>query len=1246
MPTRKITRVAPRTGRTDSPTQPRASESASLVDFLNALQQYNVTLLPISPQKGLEILGRGLSGLIQQSTADLHTILAFKDGVPSKKIHDTEHDQDWYSLVTEITILQHEPIKANLHIVDLLGVSFTATSSGAMGLRAWPFVVTSKVNRGDLTTILRENSGFLTEEVRMILFAGITEAIFVLHSCGITHGDLKTDNVLVQASEDDEVNPILIDFGSSAISGQTRLPTKSEPWNAPEIEVTTTNLDHTELVQLDLYSFGLLCLHLLLPLECLVSANLCLIRTKEQTDDDWARLVSQMRQKKAFRDGEDFCMQIYNMVECVDMSLERKRLVKKIVETTIQPLQGKRTLPWDQFLPHIGRYLSKRQLGLALGELDDMDYILPISILQDLLYKADHSACELCRLEYAFQASVCNIIGFGSRKDAISSESWLSRSRRTREDLDRAVQELGRQYQHPGRVSMDVLDALGIGVLVSTDKTQEYQTSRRLVDAEEVLKGRIQARASTFGAFHLSLGKSESELSKVLQAQSRLAEAEEHQIRAIKILRNHFEERHPSVLMANVNLASLMAKQGLLRKAECLALDTQPMLEAVLGPEHPETVTALQMLAVVQFELGKTKVAEQSMRQVIALRTKALTSIHPFTVRAELTLTSALRAQGRLTESSELMKSISLKLAGALAGDYLSKAELFIVWAMLYSTMGSFDQALQKVTEGLAAIDILRLPANDTLRLDGLEILASIYGNANKRGKQEAILRQILELRGGQEERNRETSATKCLLARSLLAQNRLDDACALADEVLVASDRSVAQDPENYVMAIDVMANAMAYRGQVDAAEKMQRDLVDVCISELGENNRFTLSATYSLGILLADRGNYQKGQHLYEKALASLETEAQHGVAVIKVKRLLAVVLSNQGRFGDAKTVCLQGIAWAINTVGERHVETLAVYNCLGRIYILTEKYAEADELYSSKLQEQSVGTAVEIYVLEHMALLRRRQQRIREAMELKRRSETLMKLALGDSHPEFVKMQGNVLGDYMTEPELFTDDIEKDVLMNIDRKKVILGPRHPSTTRTMCDLAYVYAMKGSLAKADTLFQELWETDAVSGVKNPEEYAKVLGKRADVCFRLGRLDQAETLEREALAVRRGIFGQDHVAIITNMANLASTLSAQGKHGEAEQYLRQVVAGRERTLQANLPSIFSFLKSRAALGAVLYYQGKYDESAGLYAASIKLAEQVGLPQKLVDGWQEELSEVVKKMSEGNEMAAADIAAV
>jgi hypothetical protein len=200
MPTRKITRVARRPGAAGFQLPRQVTESASLVDFLNAVQKNSVSFLPVSPQKGLEILGRGLSGGIQQSRADVSTALAFKEGVPSKLDHDTEHDQDWYSLVTEITVLKHKPIRDNPYFVDLIGVSFYVELGTRTEKRAWPLLVTAKVTRGDLSTVLvNERHGFLTDDIRMQLFAEIAEAIYVLHACGnchpsCMHKDLLTTN--------------------------------------------------------------------------------------------------------------------------------------------------------------------------------------------------------------------------------------------------------------------------------------------------------------------------------------------------------------------------------------------------------------------------------------------------------------------------------------------------------------------------------------------------------------------------------------------------------------------------------------------------------------------------------------------------------------------------------------------------------------------------------------------------------------------------------------------------------------------------------------------------------------------------------------------------------------------------------------------------------------------------------------------------------------------------------------------
>jgi hypothetical protein len=156
-----------------------------LVDFLNAVQVNDVCFLPVAYQKSLGSIGKGLSGTIQQSTADVSTVFAFKEGVPSKHPRDTEQEQDWYSLVTEITVLQHPQIRENDHIINLLGVTFRVESAQGKENRAFPLLVTSKVNRGDLASFLLEEDGKqLTPNIRLQLLAEVAEATKLLHSSG------------------------------------------------------------------------------------------------------------------------------------------------------------------------------------------------------------------------------------------------------------------------------------------------------------------------------------------------------------------------------------------------------------------------------------------------------------------------------------------------------------------------------------------------------------------------------------------------------------------------------------------------------------------------------------------------------------------------------------------------------------------------------------------------------------------------------------------------------------------------------------------------------------------------------------------------------------------------------------------------------------------------------------------------------------------------------------------------------
>jgi serine/threonine protein kinase len=79
-----------------------------------------------------------------------------------------------------------------------------------------------------------------------------------LHECGIVHGDVKCENVLV-FQEGDSVIAKISDFGNSVIISEVsnfcQLPGGTPPWNAPEWQ---DSLKKEYLYLTDVYSYGLL----------------------------------------------------------------------------------------------------------------------------------------------------------------------------------------------------------------------------------------------------------------------------------------------------------------------------------------------------------------------------------------------------------------------------------------------------------------------------------------------------------------------------------------------------------------------------------------------------------------------------------------------------------------------------------------------------------------------------------------------------------------------------------------------------------------------------------------------------------------------------------------------------------------------------------------------------------------------------------------------------------------------------
>ena len=158
------------------------------------------------------------------------------------------------SAMMEIYSLVHPPLRNHPNIVKMLGLAWG--SNPFEPSHRLPVLMVEYAQHGTLQDLQRVQR--LTSEERRCLCLDVALGIDVLHSCGIVHGDVKAENVLIFADEKRSYIGKVADFGFSVVEAASNAAVHvggTRPWKAPE---TTAPVPRATLKATDIYSFGLL----------------------------------------------------------------------------------------------------------------------------------------------------------------------------------------------------------------------------------------------------------------------------------------------------------------------------------------------------------------------------------------------------------------------------------------------------------------------------------------------------------------------------------------------------------------------------------------------------------------------------------------------------------------------------------------------------------------------------------------------------------------------------------------------------------------------------------------------------------------------------------------------------------------------------------------------------------------------------------------------------------------------------
>ena len=140
-----------------------------------------------------------------------------------------------------------------------------------------------------------------------------------------------------------------------AFQEERRLPTTREPWNPPDLYSLSGPVGFDELAQIDIYSFGLVSLHVILPQEVLEELGLYFLRPFTKLGTDRREFIRQAKLlKRRDTPSEDSLV-----VTICELSADLKSIRVSIVLKTLHPSPGNRSMPWEQFFPVVERYSSK-----------------------------------------------------------------------------------------------------------------------------------------------------------------------------------------------------------------------------------------------------------------------------------------------------------------------------------------------------------------------------------------------------------------------------------------------------------------------------------------------------------------------------------------------------------------------------------------------------------------------------------------------------------------------------------------------------------------------------------------------------------------------------------------------------------------------------------------------------------------------------------------------------------------------
>jgi len=293
----------------------------------------------------------------------------------------------------------------------------------------------------------------------------------------------------------------------------------------------------------------------------------------------------------------------------------------------------------------------------------------------------------------------------------------------------------------------------------------------------------------------------------------------------------------------------------------------------------------------------------------------------------------------------------------------------------------------------------------------------------------------------------------------------------------------------------------------------------------------------------------------------------------------------LHSRGQYAEATLLAERYVRLARQRYGEADPEVATALSWLGSLCKAQENYSKAETYLKRALsiRERSLGpNHAQVGVsLNNLAALYRSQGREQDAELLLKRSQLIREKAQGSDELEALKDQIKQL-EWNGEEAAAIPLAERYV----DLVRQRYGDEHPDFVTAISSLGSLYKSQRRYAEAETLMKQALAIREKDLGPNDLQVSESLDALAALYETQRRYAEAETLLRRSLAIRRKALGSDHVQVSYSLDALARVYEAEGRTVEAESLHNHAKAIRGLKPQAH----YAIARQRSYAVIKVYY--------------------------------------------------------